>query len=320
MRPRLFGILLIAFLFCVVARAPAQAIAQTADSLYLQKDYAAAVRAYQTLLEKDSQNSRAWYRLGVSQQALGNFNQARSDYSKALSTGFPSVAVYYRMATLDAQISDKSAAVRDLTKAFNGVPIDPEQIKDDARFASLQGYAPFVSFLNAADRKFRPCKYDERYRALDFWIGNWNVTNADGSQPYGQNRIESTLEQCVLVENWTGAAGGTGKSFTRYDSASNKWVQHWVDSSGSFLDYEGTLRGKAIVMVAHTVSANGKPELRRMTFTSLPDGRVRQYVEKSADHGKTWNTQFDGYYSRSAPVTAAPQPTASPSTHTPKLR
>ena len=30
----------------------------------------------------------------------------------------------------------------------------------------------------------------------------------------------------------------------------------------------------------------------------MPDGRVHQFIEHSADGGKTWKTYFDGYYVR----------------------
>jgi hypothetical protein len=32
---------------------------------------------------------------------------------------------------------------------------------------------------------------------------------------------------------------------------------------------------------------------------ALPDGRVRQHFQESADDGKTWQEWFDGYYRRS---------------------
>jgi hypothetical protein len=36
--------------------------------------------------------------------------------------------------------------------------------------------------------------------------------------------------------------------------------------------------------------------LDQATLAALPDGRVRQVIEQSADEGTTWQTAFDGLY------------------------
>jgi hypothetical protein len=36
----------------------------------------------------------------------------------------------------------------------------------------------------------------------------------------------------------------------------------------------------------------------RITWTPLPEGRVRQFWENSRDEGKTWSVAFDGTYVR----------------------
>jgi hypothetical protein len=39
-------------------------------------------------------------------------------------------------------------------------------------------------------------------------------------------------------------------------------------------------------------------QVQRITWTPLPDGRVRQHWESTTDGGRTWSTVFDGYYTR----------------------
>src|SRR5689334_20818408 len=41
------------------------------------------------------------------------------------------------------------------------------------------------------------------YHQFDFWVGNWDVHNADGSLG-GTNVVKSRLGGCVVEENWTG--------------------------------------------------------------------------------------------------------------------
>jgi hypothetical protein len=41
---------------------------------------------------------------------------------------------------------------------------------------------------------------------------------------------------------------------------------------------------------------SGGTLLRHLTFTPLPEGKVRQLSESSMDGGKTWTTEYDFVY------------------------
>lgn len=148
-----------------------------------------------------------------------------------------------------------------------------------------------------ADRKARPCEYNERFREFDFWIGHWEVKNAQG-QVAGTNMIEKAQQGCMLVERWTGSSGGTGTSINYYDASKDKWVQVWVSALGGIIDIEGGLEDGKMVLVGTLVGQEGTPTPFRGIWTPLPDGRVRQFFEQSTDDGKTWTPWFDGYYTR----------------------
>ena len=47
-----------------------------------------------------------------------------------------------------------------------------------------------------------PCEGDERFRESDFWLGDWEVSTAQGPV-VGTNRIEKRERGCVLLERWT---------------------------------------------------------------------------------------------------------------------
>jgi hypothetical protein len=161
----------------------------------------------------------------------------------------------------------------------------------------LQPAAAQDETADAADRKARPCEYDERYRAFDFWIGHWEVANAQG-QVAGTNLIEKAEQGCLLLERWTGRSGGTGTSMNFYDPAIDKWVQVWVSAGGVVINIEGGLEDGSMVLVGTLVARDGTATPFRGTWTPLPDGRVRQFFEQSTDDGKTWTPWFDGYYTR----------------------
>jgi hypothetical protein len=141
-----------------------------------------------------------------------------------------------------------------------------------------------------------PCSAPE-YRQFDFWLGTFEVRTADDKLA-GHNVIESTLDGCALTEQWTGAGGGKGRSINFYDRTDGQWHQVWIDARGQPLYLTGGFDGSSMVLQGETRNAGGKVTLQRITWTPLPDARVRQHWESSVDEGTSWSTAFDGYYSR----------------------
>jgi hypothetical protein len=142
-----------------------------------------------------------------------------------------------------------------------------------------------------------PCRTQPEYRQFDFWVGEWDVQTPQG-QTAGTNSVQLILGDCVLLENWTGARGGHGKSFNVYNAAKGKWQQTWVDNAGSVLELLGEYRDDRMIFSGETVRRDGTKVLERLSFTKLPGDRVRQFWEQSADGGKTWTVAFDGTYVR----------------------
>jgi len=147
-----------------------------------------------------------------------------------------------------------------------------------------------ASPLNAADQG---CP-DPRSHHFDFWIGNWEVVNANGTVA-GRNRIEAILDGCVLQETWTGTSGSAGTSLNFFDTARNKWRQFWVWREGTTLELEGGLVNGSMVMEGDTTE-DGKAVRNRITWTRRSGGKVNQLWEVSSDNGKSWISIFDGMY------------------------
>ncbi|HEX2138396.1 MAG TPA: hypothetical protein VHG33_01660, partial [Woeseiaceae bacterium] len=95
-----------------------------------------------------------------------------------------------------------------------------------------------------------PCRQQEAFRAFDFWVGEWEVRSADGRLA-GHNRIESAQNGCVLVENWTGATGGSGMSMNYLDAATDEWVQLWTGAEGSQILIRGGLTDDGMLLTGH---------------------------------------------------------------------
>ena len=137
-------------------------------------------------------------------------------------------------------------------------------------FQKLQDNAEYQEFLKST----LPCQAAE-YRQFDFWVGEWDVVTTEGHNPAGSSSVQLILDQCALLENWTG--GGTGKSLNHYDTRLKKWMQDWVDSQSNGIHFEGSLENGVMSyfadsarclrasLFAGTCSSSG---LMRTTFAS----------------------------------------------------
>lgn len=143
-----------------------------------------------------------------------------------------------------------------------------------------------------------PCEDDERFAEFDFWVGEWEVQTAAGLHA-GNNVIEASYKNCVLVEKWTSASGGGGMSINYLDHASGEWVQIWNDPSGSQINIRGGLTDDGMLLVGtiHYIATNQTVPFRGL-WTPLEDGRVRQFFEQYDEKNETWATWFDGFYTR----------------------
>ncbi len=142
-----------------------------------------------------------------------------------------------------------------------------------------------------------PCDEGPRYAEFDFWLGTWDVYDPQG-QKVGVNEIRKVENGCLLVESWTGAAGGTGTSINYLDPATGRWVQQWVSANGVVIKLEGELRAGSMELAGELISPDGTSQPFRGAWTPAADGSVRQHFEISADGGATWSTWFDGKYVR----------------------
>jgi hypothetical protein len=137
------------------------------------------------------------------------------------------------------------------------------------------------------------------HRQFDFWLGEWEVRDPAGKLA-GRNTIVAIQGGCALQENWSGVSGSAGTSLNAYDGDRKRWHQTWVDNGGGLLLLEGGLIDGRMVLTGESSTADSPPKLalQRITWTPLPDGRVRQLWEASTDGGRGWTIVFDGIYAK----------------------
>lgn len=233
----------------------------------------------------------AAFNQGLSLHTQGSYDEAIASFQTALKAGFRPPGSMYRIARAYAKKGDRDHAIEWLQKAADAGFPQLAAIQTDADLASVRQDSRFNAIVAKVEATARPCMTTPEHRHFDFWVGEWNVTTS--GQPAGTNSIQRIVEGCIIFENWTGLGGVTGKSFNFYDSSVKKWKQVWVDSTGSVLELSGEFKDGAM-RYAGTTGA----QTHRLTFTPLPDGKVRQLWEQSSDGGKTWQVAFDGLYTR----------------------
>ena len=85
------------------------------------------------------------------------------------------------------------------------------------------------------------CETNPNFNDFDFWLGEWNVYSNDDSRTFqGTNSITRHHKNCLIMENWQSAQGGTGSSMNYYDVVEDRWRQLWVDNGIGFSQSDQT--------------------------------------------------------------------------------
>lgn len=162
---------------------------------------------------------------------------------------------------------------------------------------ALQAQAP--SGAPGAKPPDPPCSTPE-HRQFDFWVGDWNVKDPQGTQA-GTNLITREFDGCVVQEHWVGARGMRGGSFNIYSAGTKTWHQSWVDSNGTLLLLEGEFKDGKMQLAGEGPTPLGAKRMHKISWEPRKDGTVRQFWQLSDDGGKTWTVAFDGTYERKPP-------------------
>ncbi|HYK38817.1 MAG TPA: tetratricopeptide repeat protein [Candidatus Eremiobacteraceae bacterium] len=272
-----------------------------AAAAYDAKDWANSAALYEKLTAAHPEVPRAWFRLGAALQELGQLDRAIDVYGKALVAGAPPPYAEYSLATVYAQKKQNEKAFEHLDKAVKAGYNKPEQLASDPYLASLRSDARFAKLFDEAKRNLTPCTYAPENRQFDFWVGEWNVETSQGGIPAGQSRIEKTLGDCVILENWQSDGNPySGKSYNIYNSSLKRWEQFWVDNVGGNIFFYGSLAKDGVMdyFTDELPQPDGTKLKRHLQFFPLGPDKVRQFSQGSTDGGKTWRVEYDFTYIR----------------------
>lgn len=273
---------------------------QEAEDFFQAGEWGKAADAYAIRTATDPQDAAAWFQLAVSARQAERYSIALNALAKAEDLEFAPIRIRFERARLSVLSDDADGAVKELQAIASSGFTSVNFITGDPLLSSLEGHAGYDALVAEMSVQAYPCEHDESFAEFDFWVGEWDV-HVSGGTFAGSNVIQRAERGCVLLENWTNASGGTGSSINYVDKISGEWVQIWNDASGSQINIRGGMTNDGMLLTGtiHYV-ASGKTAPFRGLWTPLPDGRVRQFFEESADDGETWSPSFEGFYTRKA--------------------
>ncbi len=144
--------------------------------------------------------------------------------------------------------------------------------------------------------EIKPCETKEA-RQFDFWIGDWDLTWADGGK--GSNKIRATYGGCVIEERFDGrpSMDFSGMSISQYNPKLEKWKQTWMDDAGTTIDLVGVFENNMMILISEQQTEKGLV-LFRMKFHHIEADSFDWDWERSADAGETWEPSWQIHYER----------------------
>lgn len=238
---------------------------------------------------------------GVRLHDSGKFAEAIPQFKQAIALGYlPANQARFRLARAYARSGSSELALAELEGLADAGFINVTALAT-TDLDALRALPRFQAFEKRVNTNARPCVDDPRFRAFDFWIGEWDVQPTGAQRaPLGSGAtsiIERQLDGCVIQENWHPLGGvGAGKSFNIYNTATRQWEQYYVDARGTITLYKGVFRDDGNLYFEADQFGTGNKI--RMTFFNQGPNQVRQLGHQSNDGGKTWTVTFDLTYMR----------------------
>jgi tetratricopeptide (TPR) repeat protein len=280
------------FASVISMQAFAQAPTNAGEKALSDKNFLAAEKLFRESLQKNNNSGQDWFGLGDALYGEQKFSEAAQAYQKAASLNFQSMRSQFRQVKSLARAGQNDHAFEVLTELNKqGFP-NVNALSTDGDLIPLRSDQRWQTVVDATTANATPCEHTPENRQFDFWIGEWNVETTTG-QPAGTSKVERILNGCALLENWSG--GGDGKSLNIYNVNKKQWQQFWVDAGGEVHEYSGNLVSGEMKFEGPASDHTGHRTMRRMTFTKLDGGRVRQRGEVSPD-GTAWSIEYELIY------------------------
>lgn len=263
-----------------------------AQQLEADKEFKQAFKLYEKIHKDDPDNKAITYKLGSMAHTDKNYRKAIKYYEKLAPNGNP--IVLYNLACSYSMHGKEKKALDALKTAVDKGFSQLGLLKTDPdlnNIRDMDGFEAIVGSIKAIEN-FPEAKQ------FDFWVGEWNVFGLNDAK-VGESSIQKILNENIILENWTGNGGFSGKSFNHYHIGSGQWIQYWVDQGSGRIYFEGSFDPAQNAMVFHEkLRTDPEKPNRRLTFFNISADSVRQFSQLSDDDGETWSVEYDFMYVR----------------------
>jgi hypothetical protein len=100
------------------------------------------------------------------------------------------------------------------------------------------------------------------------------------------------LDSCIAHEHRTVSRQRKrvfdGVAYWGYDATTKHWLLFYMDDQSHMQVYEGREEGGHLAFYRERPDPDGKPILIRIVYAPVNASRYTQAVERSSDHGATW--------------------------------
>lgn len=157
---------------------------------------------------------------------------------------------------------------------------------------NLSASAPQVrTQVLAADKQ---CAAPDQ-RRFHFMIGTWHTIdpgNATVAAAEGESVVEPMLDGCIVHEHRSLTRQGKrlfdGDAYWGYDSTTKHWLLFYMDDLLHMQVYEGRDEAGHLAFYRERPDPDGKLILIRIVYAPASSSSYTQAVERSSDHGATW--------------------------------
>ena len=133
--------------------------------------------------------------------------------------------------------------------------------------------------------------------ALDFWIGEWDLTWND--TVHGTNSIRLEMDGKVIAEHFDDPTNKyRGGSWSVYNAKTGIWNQTWVDTQGDYIALTGGPVEDRFELSTGPREVKGVMTTHRMVFSNILKDSFDWDWQQTTDEGKTWSSQWKIRYQR----------------------
>ena len=132
------------------------------EDQYSKRRWAPAVKLYQTLLQNDPNNGRAWFNLGFALHYSSEHAHAIEAFERAIQNGYRPPTSMYNIGCANAMMGNKDAAFEWIEKSYEAGFNVGDYVRGDSDLNSLRSDPRFKRYLDMADVEYKEKHKDNK--------------------------------------------------------------------------------------------------------------------------------------------------------------